>query len=97
VFDSTVNWSFESSHATGWVQALPEGVAGNVQFNGTLMAEGSEGRDYTQDFMFAIDDAGQLVLCVPSTSQAQTFPAFKKDCLAHPVAVLKPVGSAPIS
>jgi hypothetical protein len=40
--------------------------------------------------MFVIDDAGQLVLCVPSTSQGQTFPALKQDCLAHPVAVLKP-------
>ena len=97
VFDSTVAWSFESSQATGWVQPFPEGVAGNVQFNGTLTPEGGEGRDYTQDFMFVIDDAGQLVLCVPSTSQAQTFPAFKQDCLAHPVAVLKPVGSAPIT
>jgi hypothetical protein len=95
--DSSLAWSFESPHATGWVQSFPEGVAGNVQFNGTLTAEGGEGRDFTQDFMFVIDDAGQLVLCAPSTSQAQTFPAFKQDCLAHPVAVLKPVGSAPIT
>jgi len=97
VFDSTVTWSFESSHATGWVQSVDEVVAGSVAFNGTLAANGSEGGDYTQEFLFVIDDAGQLVLCVPSTSQPQTFPAFKQDCLTHPVAVLKPVESPPIT
>jgi hypothetical protein len=97
VFDSTNAVSFEASNATGWVQSFDDVVAGEVEFNGTLAANGSEGGDYTQDFMFVIDDAGQLVLCVPSTSQAQTFPAFKQDCLAHPVAVLKPVESPPIT
>jgi hypothetical protein len=97
VFDSTVAWSFESSHATGFVRSFPEGVYGSVLFNGTLTPEGGEGRDYAQDFMFVIDDTGQLVLCVPSTSQSQTIPAFKQDCLAHPVAVLKPVASPPIT
>jgi hypothetical protein len=97
VFNSTNAVSFEAANATGWVQAFDDVVAGEVEFNGTLAANGSEGGDYTQGFMFVIDDAGQLVLCVPSNSQAQTFPAFKQDCLAHPVAVLKPVESAPIT
>jgi von Willebrand factor type D domain len=97
VFDSTNAVSFEASNATGWVQSFDDVVAGEVEFNGTLAANGSAGGDYTQDFMFVIDAAGQLVLCVPSTSQAQTFPAFKQDCIAHPVAELNPVESPSIT
>lgn len=88
---STVAKSFESSNVTGFFYALPEGVHGGADFEGTLTPEGS---DYTVRFAWWMDDAGQLVMCVPSVEHATTAQAYKEYCLAHPVAVLKPVGLA---
>ena len=88
---STVARSFESSNVTGFFYALPEGVHGAADIEGTLTPEGS---DYTARFAWWIDDSGQLVMCVPSVEHATTAQAYKEYCLTHPVAVLKPVGLA---
>jgi len=79
---------------TGFFYALPEGVHGAADFEGTLTPEGSA---YTARFAWWMDDAGQLVMCVPSVEHATTAQAYKEYCLTHPVAVLKPVASPGIS